>query len=237
MSLSQRALLALALVAGWSVPARAADLILDGTTMTLGGMQPYDNVVAHQRRKIIVTPFNGTDRVNTGNLQIRAHSITIDATSSISARGAGYQHKLCDNGAGPAAFPLAGGRGGCGVRDSGGGGAHFGGGGRGTKDISGSADVFPRDFEEDCVGAVNAGNNACLSYTDCRNNDGAAHGRRAAVLPLDLSGRVRRRRRRQGLPRRRRVRRCRRGGNGGGRVVLARWRRHGHDGQRGAPVR
>ncbi len=55
-------------------------------------------------------------------------------------------------------------------RDSGGGGAHFGNGGRGTKDNPAS---YPAGFEEACTpSTVNATNNGCTSYADCRNNDG-----------------------------------------------------------------
>jgi hypothetical protein len=147
--------------------ARAADLIMNGGTVTLGGTQTYNVVSLTNGARVYVTPFNGTDRVNTGNLVIKANSITVDATSGIFAKGSGYQTGLCLNGAGPSAYPLSGGRGGCGVRDSGGGGAHIGGGGRGTKDSPGS---FPAGYEEDCIGSVSAG--ACVSTTDCRNNDG-----------------------------------------------------------------
>ncbi|MBL8680222.1 MAG: hypothetical protein JNK05_13690 [Myxococcales bacterium] len=153
--------------------ASAVDLILNGGTMTLGGVQRFDRVVLTNGARIVVPPFNGTDRVNTGNLELIAESISIDATSSIVADGAGYQPARCRDGTGPMSAPASGGRGGCGVRDSGGGGAHFGGGGRGTKDCTNGAAgcVFPRDFEEDCVGAQNAAMSACASYTDCRDNN------------------------------------------------------------------
>ncbi|MFT3775635.1 MAG: MopE-related protein [Minicystis sp.] len=168
----RRALLALLAALGSIVlPARAfaADLILNNQTVTLSGTQTYNIVSLTNNSRIIVTPYNGT--AGTGNLVIKANSITIDATSSIMAKGGGYQGALCANGAGPASVALAGGRGGCGVRDSGGGGAHRGGGGRGTKDCPGTGCVFPQYYEEDCVGQVNATNNGCVSVTDCRNND------------------------------------------------------------------
>jgi len=151
------------------LPVSGADLILNNQTVTLGGTQTYGTVSLTNGSRIIVSTYNGSDHSNTGNLVLRANSITIDASSSIIAKGVGYQGGLCRDGAGPATTPLAGGRGGCGVRDSAGGGAHLGGGGRGTKDLPAS---FPAGYEEDCVGAVNAGNTACLSTTDCRNNDG-----------------------------------------------------------------
>ena len=88
-----------------SKPALAqANLTLNGTTQNLGGIHTYGTVTLTNGAKIIVPAFNGTDKVNTGNLQIRANTITIDATSSIVADGMGYQAKLCDNGPGPTAF-------------------------------------------------------------------------------------------------------------------------------------
>lgn len=133
-----------------------------------GGEKTFGMVSLTNNARVCVVPFDGTDRVNTGNLVLKsATTITIDATSMILAKGSGYQAGQCLNGRGPAAFPLSGGRGGCGVRDSGGGGAHFGIGGRGTKDAPVS---FPAGFEEDCLGMVTAG--TCASFTDCRNNDG-----------------------------------------------------------------
>ena len=58
--------------------------------------------------------------------------------------GKGYQGRYCDHGAGPDWATNPGGRGGCAVLDSGGGGAHFGPGGRGTRD---DPVDFPDDFE------------------------------------------------------------------------------------------
>ncbi len=179
----------------WESRALAADLILDGnmagpavcpdggtavdracqvnatpalnTGCRYGGEKTFGTVSLTNNARVCVTPFDGTDRVNTGNLVLKADVITIDASSMILAKGSGYQAGQCLNGRGPAAFPLSGGRGGCGVRDSGGGGAHFGIGGRGTKDAPTS---FPAGFEEDCLGTVTG--NTCASFTDCRNNDG-----------------------------------------------------------------
>src|SRR5689334_24230069 len=91
--------------------ALAADLVMNGGTVTLGGVQTYNIVSLTNGAKVLVTPYNGVDKVNTGNLVIKANSITIDATSSIVAKGSGYQAGLCLDGPGPAAFPLSGGRG------------------------------------------------------------------------------------------------------------------------------
>ena len=152
----------------FTAPGLAQDLVVDGTTTTLGGLHRYDQVRVINGGRIVVPQFDGTDRANTGNLVIVANDIFVDATSSISARGAGYGVLRCGDGMGPAAD--AGGAGGCAVRDSGGGGAHFGQGGRGTKDCNlfGSATScqFPQEFESDCGNTLNGAGTACSSTAD-----------------------------------------------------------------------
>jgi hypothetical protein len=136
------------------------DLVVDGADpdptlreITLGGIHTYNTVRVINGGRILVPTYDGSDRINTGNLQIRANSIFIDPSSSIIADGRGYQPRLCDHGRGPAGT-LGGGRGGCAVLDSGGGGAHFGAGGRGTKDCfcygNASTCTFPDEFSEAC---------------------------------------------------------------------------------------
>jgi len=147
----------------------AQDLIVDGTTIDMGGTHRYDRVRVINGGVIRVRPFDGTNRETTGNLVLIAPEITIDATSRIDARGAGYSTPRCADGRGPS---TAGGAGGCSVYDSGGGGAHFGRGGRGTIDcfICGSATScqFPQEFEADCGNTLNAGGTACSDRTACR---------------------------------------------------------------------
>jgi hypothetical protein len=106
---------------------------------------------------ITVTDYDQSgNKVDTGNLELRAPSIDIDATSKIVAKGAGYKTPLCGNGSGPSTFPAAGGRGGCSVKDSGGGGAHFGIGGRGTRDNPSGANPETSNFyENDCSAPAN----------------------------------------------------------------------------------
>lgn len=132
-----------------------------------GGEQSFGMVSLTNGARVCVTPYDGTDRVNTGNLVLKADTIAIDATSRIIAKGTGYRGILCGEGEGPAGAPLSGGRGGCSVLDSGGGGAHFGQGGRGTKDCflvgSATACEFPQEWEEDCG---NLSGNACVTATD-----------------------------------------------------------------------
>jgi len=177
-----------ALTSTFALSAGAAPLIIDGTTpaltscpggtvtgggtgCTYGGTHEFDYIDIRGGGVLTVASFSG-NRLVTGNLVLKAtgrdptnaFSIRVDAKSRITAKGAGYQGKLCDNGPGPAGAPLAGGRGGCAVRDSGGGGGHFGRGGRGTKDcfLFGSATTctFPQEFEEAC-GVLNAAGNGC----------------------------------------------------------------------------
>ncbi|APR85550.1 Hypothetical protein A7982_10899 [Minicystis rosea] len=112
--------------------------------------------------------YDGT--AGTGNLVLRANTITIDASSQIIAKGSGYRGVLCRDGSAPAAYPTAAGQGGCAVLDSGGGGAHRGGGGRGTKDCPGTGCTFPQYYEEDCGDAL-ASATMCASTAGCANGD------------------------------------------------------------------
>ncbi len=167
----------------------AQDLVVNGVTQTLGGVHHYDTVRVINGGRIVVPAFDGSDRVNTGNLQIVANSILVDSSSEIVADGAGYQPVLCGDGAGPTLD--AGGRGGCSVRDSGGGGAHFGKGGRGTKDcfVYGDPNTcqFPQEWEEDCGDLVNG---SCSGVSNCRNNDGlpsvAGVGYRHSIYDIEF---------------------------------------------------
>jgi len=149
------------------------DLTVDGITCELSGVYTFGTVSIVNGGRINVVPYAGGDKRATGSLELRAATITIDATSRIVARGSGYQTAICGDGQGPTA--IAGGRGGCAVRDSGGGGAHFGRGGRGTKDIA-PPQQFPRDFEEDCGNSVvysGTGVPSCSNTSNCRaGNDG-----------------------------------------------------------------
>jgi hypothetical protein len=148
-----------------------------GRACEYGGEHTFDYVELKNNAVLYVRRFDGTNKNTSGNLVLKAtgldptnsFSIKVDATSRVQGKGAGYQGAQCRDGAGPATAPLSGGRGGCSVRDSGGGGGHFGPGGRGTKDNPTS---FPAGYEENCVGQVNASNNACVSTADCRDNDG-----------------------------------------------------------------
>ena len=175
----------MALGASTAMAAPGTSLVVDGSLTTntcpdggvvinggrgcrYGGEKTFDNIELKNGAVIEVTSYNNAaDKSNFGNLVLKASgNITIDATSRITARGRGYQGAQCDNGPGPNA--TAGGRGGCSVRDSGGGGAHFGKGGKGTKDcfVYGDANTcqFPQEWEEAC-GHKNAGN-SCSDDND-----------------------------------------------------------------------
>ena len=147
------------------------DLVVDGITCQLSGVWTFQNVRVVNGGVIEVNPYDGSgNKVATGNLELRARTITVGAGSRITARGRGYQTRICGDGTGPNA--TAAGRGGCALRDSGGGGAHFGGGGRGTKDNPAS---FPAGYEENCGNSVvysGTGVPSCSNVADCRNNDG-----------------------------------------------------------------
>jgi hypothetical protein len=138
--------LGLVSVAGAS-NARAQTLLVDGTTFNIGPAtdRTYDHICVINDGVVTVTPYAGGDKALEGNLELIAGSVFVEEGSSIVARGAGYQAQKCGHGDGP--NETAGGRGGCAVWDSGGGGAHFGRGGRGT--IDGPTE-FPRDYEENC---------------------------------------------------------------------------------------
>ncbi len=140
--------------------------LVNGTTISLGGRHQFTSLQVLNGGRIWVPAYNGTDRVNTGNLEVRAPLIRVDATSAVMADGRGYQPVLCEHGPGP--YSTAGGRGGCAVYDSGGGGAHFGQGGRGTKDCPGSC-TFPRDWEENCGNP--SGYHACEQVSNCRDGN------------------------------------------------------------------
>jgi len=160
--------------------------VLDvSNTCQLGGIVTVDTARVRSGGVIEVNPYVGGSKVATGNLELRARTITIDAGGRITARGSGYRTLLCGNGVGPTT--AAGGRGGCSVRDSGGGGAHFGIGGRGTID---GPTVFPRDYEQNCsapaVAAPNqgtGGRGVYVTYTgamnqiaECRDADSSILG-------------------------------------------------------------
>ncbi|MFO8072772.1 MAG: MopE-related protein [Polyangia bacterium] len=170
-------LLAAAFAAAGAVGAEP--LTVDGETVYMHGRHQYDSVEVVNGGRIVVDAHAGGEPTpdGTGNLELIAPYIYIDATSSIDADGAGYQSLRCGDGTGPTGS--AGGIGGCAVHDSGGGGAHFGIGGRGTKDfdhgLCGSPDPdppFPYMFEEDCGNSLNGDGTSCTDDSDCRDCDG-----------------------------------------------------------------
>lgn len=65
------------------------DLIINGTTMTLSGIQTFDNVEITNNGILNVAPYDGTS--TSGILEIHATSIHVDATSIITADVVGYR--------------------------------------------------------------------------------------------------------------------------------------------------
>jgi len=66
------------------------DLIIDGTTTTLYGIQNYDNVQIINGGILYVTAYNGTTP-DTGTLEIHANNILVDTTSQIIADTRGFR--------------------------------------------------------------------------------------------------------------------------------------------------
>ncbi|MFN7146202.1 MAG: hypothetical protein ACK4YP_20690, partial [Myxococcota bacterium] len=113
--------------------ARAADLTVDGTTLTIDGSYTYDNVYVINGGTLAVTDYTGSG--TTGTLTLVADTIYVDATSTITAAGRGYRGVLNGNGEG-----TGGGRGGAAYRDSGGGGGYGAAGGNGVRDDNSTTD-------------------------------------------------------------------------------------------------
>ncbi len=108
----------------------AADLIIDGTSVTLSGVQVYDTIRIINGGILYVEDYDGD--LSKGRLELQANEIFIDASSSINADGKGYRgytqdEAQCGDGEGPG----GGGAGAIGVGSAGGGGGYGGAGGRG----------------------------------------------------------------------------------------------------------
>lgn len=163
-------------LAGVGLPlgkATAQTLIVDGTTFNVAPAtdRTYDHICVINGGTITVTPYaSGGDKTKEGNLELIAGSVYVDASSRIVARGAGYQARQCYHGDGPTED--SGGRGGCAVADSGGGGAHFGRGGRGTIDAPTSF-PDPTHYEDNCDDCSSGTcshtwtGSGCTSLVDC----------------------------------------------------------------------
>lgn len=84
--------------------ALAADLTVNGTTVSMYGSYTYDRVQVINGGKITVPDYDGT--ATKGSLNIVADYIYVDSTSSITADGAGYRCTT-PRARGPAAAPAA----------------------------------------------------------------------------------------------------------------------------------
>jgi hypothetical protein len=116
----------IAVMAG-AVPARAEDLIVDGTAVTLTGERTFDAVRIVNGGALYGGFYDGT--AGSGILKVHAKSILVDPSSSIIAVGRGFRGVAYGNGEGP-----GGGQGGWAAADGGAGGGHGGRGGRGACD-------------------------------------------------------------------------------------------------------
>ena len=153
-----------------------------GAAMGQVSQRRYDNVCIINGGSVTVDPFTkGSDKHVKGNLELIAGSLLLDATSKITVRGDGYRGQLCD--AGDGMTTTEGGRGGCSVRDSGGGGAHFGKGGRGTLD---NPTVFPRDFEDDCMNHFDTTSQTCKSASGAATYADTTHTKCVNTTPATL---------------------------------------------------
>jgi len=167
--------------------ALAQNLIVNGGTFTITPAtdRTYDHICITGGAVVTVTPYAGGDKGTEGNLELIAGSVYVDSSSRIVARGAGYQARKCYHGDGRTSD--GGGRGGCAVADSGGGGAHFGRGGRGTID---APTAFPTHYEDNCDTCVGS---ACThTWNEAGNqcNSLAACGVQASPCPGNRTGRI-----------------------------------------------
>jgi hypothetical protein len=71
------------------IPVVGESLIIDGTTVTLGGEHIYDLVWIKNGGILYVRPYNGTE--STGKLSLKANEIIVEAGSAIIADYAGYR--------------------------------------------------------------------------------------------------------------------------------------------------
>jgi Putative metal-binding motif len=110
------------------------DLLLDGEEQQLAGAHRFRYVRLLNGAKLVVPPYAG-DPATGGRLEIVAHWIFIDGTSSIDATGAGYRGQLNANGEGN-----GGGKGALVSSDATGGGGHGAPGGNGVL-LSGCAAI------------------------------------------------------------------------------------------------
>ena len=83
-------------------PTAGPDLVLTNTTCTMSGVYAFGTITL-TNSTINVNPYTSGDKNLTGNLQLKANTITIDVNSKIVAKGSGYTTPLCGNGAGPTA--------------------------------------------------------------------------------------------------------------------------------------
>jgi len=80
-------------------PATAGDLVVDGRAVELGGEHVFDQVILRNGAVLTVTEYAGV--LGGGELTLRARRIEVDATSRITADGAGWRGRMEGKGEGP----------------------------------------------------------------------------------------------------------------------------------------
>jgi hypothetical protein len=109
-----------------SVAEASPDLVLDGQELSLAGTHRFRIVNLSNGAKLVVPPYAGDPKTG-GRLEIIAHYILIDATSTVNATAAGYRGLLNADGEGE-----GGGKGAMVSSDATGGGGHGAPGGHGV---------------------------------------------------------------------------------------------------------
>jgi hypothetical protein len=146
--------------------------------VTLSGTISHNEVIIRNGGRIIVAPYTGV--AGTGELRIRARRITMDASSSIDARGAGGAGT--SPGAGSSASDLL-------QNDSGAGGGYGGRGGNGRYDIMAGGAAFGTTSGTDISQGSNGGARECRTSgcADCFAGERVQGGRGGGLIMMEAS--------------------------------------------------
>jgi hypothetical protein len=159
-----------------------ANLIVDGTTVTLSGNITHDEIIVRNNGRILVAPFDGS--AGSGTLVMTANRVVVDASSRIDGTGRGG----AGAGAGQTSF---------GVNDSGPGGGYGGAGGRGATDTLRAGVAFGTASGADASQGSNGGSTRCRTdgCAGCAAGTTIAGGVGGALIQIDaavveLSGQI-----------------------------------------------
>jgi Mg-chelatase subunit ChlD len=155
-----------------------ADLIVDGSRVSLSGEQTYRRVIIRNRGRLEIQPYSGSDA--TGIVTIHADYFELDRTSSIIGDLAGYRGRSRQTGEGP-----GGGEGGLNSFDGGGGGAYGGDGGAGVLDGQGQpAARGGRSYGRDCSAEIERGSAGGAPGSADNSGDLGAGGRGGGAIAI-----------------------------------------------------